>query len=201
MDDAPKSRSKSREEAKAKTREALVTAAGEAFAEEGLEAPSLDAICARAGYTRGAFYVHFRDRDDLVAAVMERVTEAQLNLFVQSAGAGDLRRTIEGFARAVAEGGFPLRTAVLSHQLMQACARSPLLKERYATLLRGAMRRVADVACRGQGEGSVRSDIDAERLGELLVAIVLGVQTLYELDVSVDAPGAARVLTTALTQE
>ena len=43
------------------------------MAEKGIEAASLNAICDRAGFTRGAFYVHFRDRDELVAAVVERV--------------------------------------------------------------------------------------------------------------------------------
>ena len=54
-----------RRETKQETREALISAALAEFAEHGFDAPSLDAICARAGYTRGAFYVHFRDRSDL----------------------------------------------------------------------------------------------------------------------------------------
>ncbi len=170
----------------------------EAFAEEGLDTPSLDAISARAGYTRGAFYVHFKDRDDLVAAVMERVIGQLLELFVATGGTTlDLHRTIRGFATAVADGSFPVQSAVLSHQLMQACARSPYLRERYASLLRGAMHRVADVARAGQQENDVRNDVDPERLGELLVAIVLGVQTLTELELSVDAVGAGEVLVTA----
>src|SRR5258708_36557590 len=61
-----------RELAKLRTRDAIVDAALEVFSAEGLDTPSLDAICARAGCTRGAFYVHFKDRDDLVAAAMER---------------------------------------------------------------------------------------------------------------------------------
>ena len=62
-----------REAAKQETREALIAAALVEFAAHGVDAPSLDAICARAGYTRGAFYVHFRDREELMVAVVERV--------------------------------------------------------------------------------------------------------------------------------
>ncbi|HKA30465.1 MAG TPA: TetR/AcrR family transcriptional regulator, partial [Candidatus Binatia bacterium] len=62
-----------RELAKQETRDALIAAGLEAFAEHGLDVPSLDAICSRAGFTRGAFYVHFKDRDDFVVAVMEHV--------------------------------------------------------------------------------------------------------------------------------
>ena len=43
------------------------------FAKHGLDGPSLDDICAHAGFTRGAFYVHFEDRDDFLVAVMDRV--------------------------------------------------------------------------------------------------------------------------------
>ena len=55
------------------SRAALVQAAFELFAEQGLDVPSLDAICDRAGYTRGAFYVHFKTREDTIVAVMDQV--------------------------------------------------------------------------------------------------------------------------------
>ena len=84
---------------------------------------------------------------------------------------------------------------------MQACARSSYLRERYASLLRGAMNRVAEVARQGQAEGSLRKDVDPERLGELLVAIVLGVQTLTELELRVDASGAGASLIRMLETE
>ena len=62
-----------RELTKQETREALLRAGMELFAEQGLDVPSLDALCARAGFTRGAFYVHFADREEFIVAVMERI--------------------------------------------------------------------------------------------------------------------------------
>ena len=62
---------KSRKLAMAETREALIQAGLAEFAERGFDAPSLDKICARAGFTRGAFYVHFENREDFLVAVME----------------------------------------------------------------------------------------------------------------------------------
>ena len=73
-------RPRERAAAKAASREAIITAAIEAFAEQGLDGPSLDDICARAGYTRGAFYVQFKDRDDLIVAVTERYGRFQLGV-------------------------------------------------------------------------------------------------------------------------
>jgi len=96
-------RAESRSAAKAETREALITAALAEFRARGLDTPSLDAICARAGFTRGAFYVHFRDRDDLVVAAMERVLGAFLDAVIgrgEAAGAAPAPPDADGGAPA-----------------------------------------------------------------------------------------------------
>ncbi|MFH9296476.1 TetR/AcrR family transcriptional regulator [Streptomyces sp. NPDC017520] len=56
--------------AAARNRAALVIAAREVFAEQGLEAP-LSAIARRAGVGQGVLYRHFPDRSAAVAAVLE----------------------------------------------------------------------------------------------------------------------------------
>ena len=95
-------RNRGREAAKQETREALVTAALAEFGERGLDAPSLDAICARAGFTRGAFYVHFKDRDALVVAAMERVLGAFLDAVIGRDGESpDLEISVTRFAGAL----------------------------------------------------------------------------------------------------
>jgi AcrR family transcriptional regulator len=171
-----------RERSKQETRQALIEAAMAAFAEEGLEAPSLDAICERAGYTRGAFYVHFRDRDDLVAAVMERVTTLLLDALIATGeSALDLERTIRTFADAVASGMYPPTGAAASYQVLQACARSERIRERYVATLLEARNRVSALARTGQAAGTVRSDVEADEIANLLIALVLASQTLGEV--------------------
>jgi AcrR family transcriptional regulator len=67
-----------RREADAKeTREALIGAALELFAERGYADVGTEEIVARAKVTRGALYHHFEDKRDLFRAVFERV-EADL---------------------------------------------------------------------------------------------------------------------------
>ncbi|MBP7705049.1 MAG: TetR/AcrR family transcriptional regulator [Caulobacter sp.] len=56
-----------------RTKAALVEAAAELIAEKGFDRASLDAICARAGMTRGAFHGNFKNRDELFLAVIDRV--------------------------------------------------------------------------------------------------------------------------------
>ena len=74
------------------TREALIDAAAALFGRDGLDAPSLDDICAKAGFTRGAFYVHFKSREELIVAVVERHSARALDAIVGDGG--DRRRGI-----------------------------------------------------------------------------------------------------------
>jgi AcrR family transcriptional regulator len=63
------------------TRSALVEAAAELFARRGFHAASLDEIAEAAGFTRGAIYSNFGGKEDLLIAVLDRITERQLEAF------------------------------------------------------------------------------------------------------------------------
>jgi AcrR family transcriptional regulator len=174
-----------REAAKRETREALVRAGIAEFAEKGLAEPSLDGICARAGFTRGAFYVHFRDRDDFISAVMERV----LGLFLDAIIASDdpahgLEETVVRFAGTLGIGA--LGGGFRFQRVLEACARSPEVRGRFAALLDGAVERVARTAAEGQRSGSVRRDVDPEAVAGVLVALALGAVAALEVGVHVD---------------
>ena len=54
------------------TRQRILDAAREVFAERGVIGGSVEDICERAGFTRGAFYSNFADKDDILAALIER---------------------------------------------------------------------------------------------------------------------------------
>ena len=76
---------KPRHVSKQETRQALLQAGLEEMVEHGWGTPSLDTICARAGYTRGAFYVHFENREQFESAVLEWVARSFLDLIVTTA--------------------------------------------------------------------------------------------------------------------
>ncbi|MDQ7992601.1 MAG: TetR/AcrR family transcriptional regulator [Propionicimonas sp.] len=60
---------------RAQTRDRLMDAAIALFAEKGILAASVEEICERAGFTRGAFYSNFDSKDELLVAVLERKGE------------------------------------------------------------------------------------------------------------------------------
>ena len=54
------------------TRERVLDAARAVFAERGVFGATVEEICERAGFTRGAFYSNFTDKDDVLEALIER---------------------------------------------------------------------------------------------------------------------------------
>jgi AcrR family transcriptional regulator len=182
------------------TRQALLAAGLAEFAEKGLDAPSLDAICARAGFTRGAFYVHFRGREDFLVAVMEHVIRAFLDAIIATGDeAHDLEHTIDRFADAVAaaQGARPPARGALPpfamglafHRFLEGCARSKDLRERFVALVEQGAHRVAVAMGEGQRAGTVRHDVDPEPAGRLLALLALGIVVALDTGVGVDVAG------------
>jgi AcrR family transcriptional regulator len=187
--------SSQRDATKQETRDALIRAGAELFAKQGLDAPSLDALCAHAGFTRGAFYVHFKDREELIAAVMESATASFLEAIMAVRGAElDLFGICAAFTAAVSGGTFDALGAVPLHQFLAACARSEKLRRRYVKLIEATRERLAESVRAAQRAGRARGDVDAFHTAGLLVAIGLGVGTILELKVPFDAKAHGRAL-------
>ena len=65
---------RSRENTKAR----LLEAAAQVFAEVGLDGASVEAVCERAGFTRGAFYSNFYSKDELFLTLAAGVADARV---------------------------------------------------------------------------------------------------------------------------
>lgn len=61
------------------TRARLLEAAAQVFAEVGLDGASVEAVCERAGFTRGAFYSNFESKDELFLMLAASVSEVRVN--------------------------------------------------------------------------------------------------------------------------
>ena len=60
------------------TRARLLEGALDVFAERGFHGASVEDICERAGFTRGAFYSNFASKDELVLALFQATTDRLL---------------------------------------------------------------------------------------------------------------------------
>lgn len=60
------------------TRERIIAAAVAVMAEKGVLGASVEEICEAAGFTRGAFYSNFADKNDLCLAILDAQASARL---------------------------------------------------------------------------------------------------------------------------
>jgi AcrR family transcriptional regulator len=60
------------------TRSHLLAAAARVFAQEGFDGASIDDVAAAAGFTKGAVYSNFRNKEDLFLALIDQRVEEQI---------------------------------------------------------------------------------------------------------------------------
>ncbi|MBA8815333.1 AcrR family transcriptional regulator [Microbacterium halimionae] len=90
------------------TRQRLLDAAQQVFAESGFDAASVEDVCERAGFTRGAFYSNFESKEGLFLALVDRVSGERLDAvrrristlersgdFVPASGQGSAMRVVQ----------------------------------------------------------------------------------------------------------
>ncbi|GAA1915927.1 TetR/AcrR family transcriptional regulator [Microbacterium aoyamense] len=161
------------------TRQKLLDAAAQVFAEVGLDAASVEAICEAAGFTRGAFYSNFETKDELflelvgrvarerVDAVRGRVSELEREGVLTEVPADPLR-IVQGVLDVSADDrlGVLLMSEIRIHAL-----RNPALAAAYlaqeAEMLRNVEHIITDIG----RAGTLRFRMPAEQCARLLLTV------------------------------
>ena len=87
-----------REHRRRLTREDWVAEATEVLATQGLSAVAVEPLAERLGVTKGSFYAHFANRDELVGAVLERWKALDTDEVIAELGSvGDPRERLARF--------------------------------------------------------------------------------------------------------
>ena len=155
------------------TVERLLDAALETFAEIGFAAASVEDICRRGGFTRGAFYSSFRTKDELFAALFARETARHLARTEQQLEG--IEQEADPVAAAVARCLGTLRadrTWVLVHtEYRLHAARSPeaaaALREHTATL----NARLTELIATAADRTGLRLALPAGQLARIVLAL------------------------------
>ena len=160
-------------------RRAIVAAAEKLFRERGVDAVGLAELMKAAGFTQGGFYNHFKSKDALVTAVMEKAMEEGGEAFVslienaRSADADPVKQNIQWYLspehRANIDAGCPWSGFVGDARRLGDVARRS-----YAEGLAVNLERFAKVIEETEGisEGSRRKAITlfSQMLGTLLLS-------------------------------
>lgn len=153
-----------------RTREALLDAAATVFAERGFHGASLDEIAATAGYTRGAIYKHFTDKEELLHEVCVRLNERNFAEFdeipagVEWLDTADLAAVTRQWASMV-ERDAEFRVVMLEFQLH--AYRNPELRERALAFARANRHAIAEYITERVAEVGGDLPVDAERLAAI----------------------------------
>ncbi len=162
---------RSREE----TRQKLLESALQVFARNGYERATVDEIVREAGFSKGAFYVHFETKEDLFWEMLEERISAQQDMFRQTL---DGSQSVAENERRILEQAFnmdahPLGPAVIleftAHGMRNKKVRDQLAKmyERWHSFVRETLEA-------GRELGIVRKDVDVKLLASTMMALFEG---------------------------
>jgi AcrR family transcriptional regulator len=164
-----------------KTRHELLEAAFREIWEVGFRAASVDRILRSTGVTKGALYHHFKNKTELGYAVVDEVIAGWIReRWVEPLGReGDAVDVIRDTVRTASQ------SAVHDDMMAKGCPLNNLAQEmspidegfrsRIETVFLRWMGAFTRVLKRGQEEGTVRTDLDAEHMAQFVVAALEGV--------------------------
>lgn len=175
---------------RAQTRQRLLDAALEVFAAEGFGRSTVEQICDRAGYTRGAFYSNFSSLNELFLAMWEQRSRAMLDgvraaaTAQNVAEASDVRAVVETVLGAVPvdDAWYRVTAEFTAHALRNAGLRRMMTEREDAIAATITPIVVAQLARIG------RTVPDPEALGQALIAVHDGTSTQCLME-----PGNPRV--------
>jgi AcrR family transcriptional regulator len=160
-------------------RDQILDAATERFAENGFQATGMAEVIEASGLSAGAVYRYFKSKDELIAAIVDRVLGQAAARFERLLAEGHTPEPAEAVAAAVemvseiADRG-PVDMTRVAVQAWAEALRNPAVaavaSNAYATM-RGYF---VEVARREQQHGRVAADADPARVGAALFSLVLG---------------------------
>jgi AcrR family transcriptional regulator len=155
------------------TRKRLFEAAAEVFAEQGIGGASIEAITTAAGFTRGAFYSNFADKDDLVTAMLadhvDQTVRRHLELLARHRDPDDFMVALQAVDRSTQD---PLGRSPLLHlELLLYAARAVERRQDLAVFLEARRQIIVDIV-EGTGLAEAQNGtLEADQLAAMLLAM------------------------------
>ena len=151
------------------TRQQLLLAARDAFAERGYRGTTVAEIVARAATARGTFYLYFRNKEDVFAQVMAENCEELLRATGGDYSHDDRRAAVEAATRDYLR-AFARRRGIW-RAMLEGFGASPAVESQWFALRERFVARIARNLERGQAAGQVRPDVDTVATAEALAAM------------------------------
>jgi AcrR family transcriptional regulator len=184
------SRTPTRKEKQAKTRSALLSSAAKLICRKGINEASIDDVAADAGYTKGAFYANFKNKEEMFLVMLDDAYAEELqrledHLPGDDAPVEEVRRSAEDFMQfARSNQDWPR----LYFEFVVYAARNPEFREELATRNRAMRERMAEVIRRWAADFPVQAPFPYEELAMMLFCMADGflIQQMVEPDTDVN---------------
>ncbi len=184
-------------ERRAQSDQSLLDAAAELIAEEGFQAATFEKVGARAGYSRGLASQRFGSKDGLIEALINELHQRSDELYADEgvdalSGLDAILGSVDTFLR-----NFETETALRAYFVAMAGTVATLsrLRAAFAASHQKAKTRFMSQIDRGQADGSISLEIDAEAAALMIGSLLLGVSTQWLIDPTTDL---ARIRETAV---
>ena len=164
------------------TRDYLLRAAERVFAERGFHAATLDEVAAGAGFTKGAVYSNFKNKEDLFLALIEAAYTREMAALKQTLEGSDIPPEARlgdfvGLIRAeVAR--TPENWGALYLEFTLYALRNPTARDRLNELERADIDAIAEII----NSHAQRETAPAERSARIIVALFRGITLMRALD-------------------
>jgi AcrR family transcriptional regulator len=172
-----------RAESQAQTRAQLVATARRMFFEDGYHPTSLEKVADAAGYSKGAVYSNFRNKDELCAAVLDEIRAERFAEVIGLLSQPDRFEALRGWAeRVIGDPGWtPLEAEFALH------ARS---NERLRSELAGRLGNIVDMLAAGV---ETAEDLDVKmpsrEAATVMLALGVGLGLMRSIDPSIPVKG------------
>ncbi|WP_298866499.1 TetR/AcrR family transcriptional regulator [Microbacterium sp.] len=159
------------------TRARLLEAATQVFAEIGLEGATVEAVCERAGFTRGAFYSNFESKDELFLTLAASVSEAKMSVVREQVSALVDDGAIDGcdpveLVQQIMDAGPDDRLGVMMMSEIRIRAlRDPAFGTAYLAQENEMVRGIAELIQEIVDSGQFALKIDAQEAARLLMIV------------------------------
>lgn len=186
---------------KTRSEEKILAAAAELFYANGLRGVGIEQVIAASGVAKSTLYVHFRTKEELVAAYLRRTDDswmAQLQAAAARAG-DDPREQLVGLFDALTD-AFD-RHGFFGCPFVSAAVEADLDSEARAITVRHAQRRHAWLIELGEraGADAAAAESLARHLGLLIDGALASGRLLQDRSVVDEAKAAARLLVAGRT--
>ncbi len=162
-----------------RTREAVIRAAAEAFADAGFLATSMADIFARAGVTKGALYFHFTSKEELAFAIIDAEEQAAAEMIgsVMASDSPPLQKLIDI--------SFRWAHLIQSNPIVQAGLRMIIEQGTYSRPMPLPYNQWQDLSsqllAQAQERGELEKTVDVRNMAEFIVSSFTGAQIVSQV--------------------